>query len=95
MTVILVLLLLIVQNVVTPRVMGKAVGINPILVLAAVFIGSQVAGAIGAIFGVPVLAVGVSLFDTWHDRVRPQAEPVAAATDTAPIIVREPPVVTQ
>jgi predicted PurR-regulated permease PerM len=68
---ILLVLLLVVQNLVTPRVMGNAVGLNPVLVLAAVFIGAQVAGAFGAIFGVPVLAVGASLFDTWLDRVRP------------------------
>jgi predicted PurR-regulated permease PerM len=76
-TVAFVVLLLIVQNLVTPRVMGSAVGLNPILVLAAVFIGAQVAGAFGAIFGVPVLAVGASLFDTWLDRVRPVAEVLA------------------
>jgi predicted PurR-regulated permease PerM len=70
--VVLTVLLLIVQNFVTPRVMGSAVGLNPILVLAAVFIGAQIAGAIGAIFGVPVLAVIVSLFDTWLDRIRPE-----------------------
>ena len=66
--------LLVVQNVVTPRVMGSAVGLNPILVLAAVFVGAQIAGAIGAIFGVPVLAVGASLFDTWLDRRRPEQD---------------------
>jgi predicted PurR-regulated permease PerM len=80
-TLIFVVVLLIVQNLVTPRVMGNAVGLNPILVLAAVFIGAQVAGAFGAIFGVPVLAVGASLFDTWLDKVRPMAEIEAEAAD--------------
>lgn len=69
--VILVVMLLVMQNLVTPRVMGSAVGINPVLVLAAVFIGAQVAGAFGAIFGVPVLAVVVSLLDTYLDRMGP------------------------
>jgi predicted PurR-regulated permease PerM len=72
--VVLSVLLLVVQNLVTPRVMGNAVGLNPILVLAAVFIGAQVAGPIGAVFGVPVLAVVVSLFDSWLDRRRPDPE---------------------
>jgi len=72
-TVSLLVLLLVIQNLVTPRVMGSAVGLNPVLVLAAVFIGAQVAGAFGAIFGVPVLAVVASLFDTWLDKVRPAA----------------------
>jgi predicted PurR-regulated permease PerM len=69
--VLLIVMLLVMQNLVTPRVMGSAVGINPVLVLAAVFIGAQVAGAFGAIFGVPVLAVVVSLLDTYLDRMGP------------------------
>jgi predicted PurR-regulated permease PerM len=70
-TIIFVVILLIVQNIVTPRVMSSAVGINPVLVLAAVFIGAQLAGIFGAIFGVPVMAVIVSLVDAYLDRVRP------------------------
>jgi predicted PurR-regulated permease PerM len=73
-TISLVILLLVIQNLVTPRVMGNAVGLNPVLVLAAVFIGAQLAGTFGAIFGVPVLAVMASLFDTWLDKVRPESE---------------------
>jgi predicted PurR-regulated permease PerM len=76
-TITFVVLLLIVQNFVTPRVMGNAVGLNPVLVLGAVFVGAQLAGAFGAIFGVPVLAVIASLFDTWLDKVRPESEVVA------------------
>ncbi len=76
-TISLVVLLLVIQNLVTPRVMGNAVGLNPVLVLAAVFIGAQLAGTFGAIFGVPVLAVIASLFDTWLDKVRPTPEVMA------------------
>lgn len=71
-TAIFLILLLIVQNLISPRVMANTVGLNPVLVLAAVFIGSQVAGAFGAMFGVPVLAVLVSLFETWLAGARPQ-----------------------
>jgi predicted PurR-regulated permease PerM len=70
-TIIFVVILLIVQNVVTPRVMSSAVGINPVLVLAAVFVGAQLAGIFGAIFGVPVMAVIVSLVEAYLDRVKP------------------------
>ena len=80
-TVTFVILLLIVENVVSPRVMANTVGLNPVLVLAAVFIGSQVAGAFGAMFGVPVLAVLVSLFETWLDKARPKADEVAATDE--------------
>jgi predicted PurR-regulated permease PerM len=80
-TVTFAILLLIVQNVVAPRVMANTVGLNPVLVLAAVFIGSQVAGVFGAMFGVPVLAVLVSLFETWLDEARPEIGDVAATGD--------------
>jgi predicted PurR-regulated permease PerM len=80
-TVIFVILLLIVQNLVSPRVMANTVGLNPVLVLAAVFLGSQVAGVFGAMFGVPVLAVLVSLFETWLDEARPETDDVGAAGD--------------
>ncbi len=72
-TICLVVGLLVIQNVISPRVLGSAVGLNPILVLAAVFVGAQVAGAIGAVFGVPVAAVGATLFNAWLDQVRPPA----------------------
>ena len=80
-TVIFVILLFIVQNLVSPRVMANTVGLNPVLVLAAVFIGSQVAGVFGAMFGVPVLAVLVSLFETWLADARPETDEVAATGD--------------
>ncbi len=72
-TIILVVGLLVIQNVISPRVLGSAVGMNPILVLAAVFVGAQVAGALGGVFGVPVLAVFATLFNAWLDQVRPPA----------------------
>ncbi len=72
-TICLVIGLLVIQNVISPRVLGSAVGMNPILVLAAVFVGAQIAGALGGVFGVPVLAVFVTLFNAWLDQVRPPA----------------------
>ena len=72
-TICLVAGLLIIQNIISPRVLGSAVGLNPILVLAAVFVGAQIAGAIGGVFGVPVAAVGATLFNAWLDQVRPPA----------------------
>ena len=82
-TVIFVILLFIVQNVVSPRVMANTVGLNPVIVLAAVFIGSQVAGVFGAMFGVPVLAVLISLFETWLAEARPVTDEVGARGEGA------------
>ena len=63
---------LLIQNVISPRVMGSAVGLNPLVVLFAVFVGSAVAGPLGAVFGVPILAAIASLFTAWLDHVRPE-----------------------
>jgi predicted PurR-regulated permease PerM len=62
---------LLVQNVISPRVKGSAVGLNPLVVLFAVFVGSAVAGPLGAVFGVPIVAAVASLFTAWLDHVRP------------------------
>ncbi len=82
-TLVLVAGLLLIQNIISPRVLGSAVGLNPILVLAAVFVGAQVAGVLGGVFGVPVAAVGATLFNAWLDQVRPTTPVARAGGDTA------------
>jgi predicted PurR-regulated permease PerM len=62
---------LLIQNVISPRVMGSAVGLSPLVVLFAVFVGSAIAGPLGAVFGVPIIAALASLFTAWLDHVRP------------------------
>jgi predicted PurR-regulated permease PerM len=49
-------------NVLQPRIMGDALRIHPIVVLASVFIGLKLAGIGGAIFGIPIAAVMSALF---------------------------------
>lgn len=43
--------------VVQPLVMKKAVGVNPILLILAVLIGGRLAGLLGVIFAIPVVAI--------------------------------------
>jgi predicted PurR-regulated permease PerM len=54
-------LLLVVQTVLVnylqPRLMQEALGMHPLLVLIGLLVGAQVAGLIGALFVIPVLAV--------------------------------------
>ncbi len=52
----------VVMNILQPRLMAGAVGLHPIVVLAAVIVGSKVAGVAGAIFGIPIAAVLSSIF---------------------------------
>ncbi len=58
------------MNILQPRLMGGAVGIHPIVVLASVVVGSKIAGFAGAIFGIPVAAVLSAFFFHWYGRSR-------------------------
>jgi len=49
-------------NILQPRIMGDALRIHPLVVLASVFIGLKLAGIGGAIFGVPIAAVCSAIF---------------------------------
>jgi predicted PurR-regulated permease PerM len=47
----------IVDNVVSPRVMGGLVGVNPIWLLVAVFLGAKLKGIVGLLLAVPIASV--------------------------------------
>jgi len=49
------------NNILVPKVMEKAVGLNPIVSIAVLLIGFQLAGIVGAILSIPV-ATAVSVF---------------------------------
>jgi predicted PurR-regulated permease PerM len=56
------------MNIVQPRVMANSVGIHPVVVLASILIGLELAGALGAIFAVPVAAVISTFFFYYLNR---------------------------
>jgi predicted PurR-regulated permease PerM len=77
------LLQLIMANAVGPRVISDSVGINPVWTFAALLIGAKLGGILGALFAVPLFAVGVAVAERvyWHmipDVKRPTAEEEAA-----------------
>jgi len=49
------------SHIITPRIMSKAVGLNPIVVILAILVGAKVGGPIGAIISIPV-AIILSIF---------------------------------
>ncbi len=53
----LALVSLAIENVVKPRVMGTAIGVNPIVVLSSVILGGIAAGFWGVLFGIPIGAL--------------------------------------
>ena len=53
----LVLLQIAVLNILSPNIMGRSVRLHPLLVLLALLVGIKEAGLVGAIFGIPIVAV--------------------------------------
>jgi predicted PurR-regulated permease PerM len=66
------------SNVITPRVMGRAVKINPIVVLVALLVGNELLGVAGALMALPTAGALAVIVDAVRlERVRSQtvAEP--------------------
>jgi predicted PurR-regulated permease PerM len=68
----------VVSNIITPRVMAKAVGIHPIVVLVSVLVGGKIAGIAGAIFAVPFAAIIAAFFQHFMTRNAAQAGDVTS-----------------
>jgi predicted PurR-regulated permease PerM len=52
-------------NIVIPRVMNKAVGIDPMIVIIGIMIGNTLMGALGSLLSVPIMAVLSVLYEEW------------------------------
>lgn len=59
---------LVVERVMAPRIMSEAVGVSPLFVLLAAFSGAELLGPVGALVGVPLAAMGKSIFVWFHGR---------------------------
>ena len=77
--------MLLLMNLVQPRLMGDAVGLHPVAVLGSVLIGAKLAGVLGAIFAVPVAAVIAAVITQWRTRMfaAPAAVSEAGEVDAA------------
>ena len=51
------------NNVLVPKIMQKATGLNPIISILALLIGIKVAGVVGAIISIPLATMGVVLLE--------------------------------
>jgi len=58
-----------------PKVMEKTVGINPLMVLFAILIGFQLAGILGALIAVPIVAASTVLIQAYVFGENPKAPP--------------------
>ncbi|HEX9008024.1 MAG TPA: AI-2E family transporter, partial [Patescibacteria group bacterium] len=46
-------------NIIGPKLLGKAFRLHPAIILISLLIGLKFAGALGAIFAIPILGIGV------------------------------------
>jgi len=53
-------------NVLGPRILSNQIGLHPLLVFFAVLTGARVAGIWGAIFGVPIVAVAITMISFYR-----------------------------
>lgn len=60
------------NNLIYPKIVGKSVGLPPLLILAAIVIGAQFGGALGIIAGIPLLSAVYSLAAEGIERERRQ-----------------------
>lgn len=64
------------NNLITPKVLGGAIAINPLWVIIAILVGAKIGGVVGALIAVPVVAVlGEILKDVWGKREEPAKSP--------------------
>lgn len=90
--VVLVLLLIVAQQIalqlIAPRVFGKTLGINPIILFAALLLGAKWGGVWGAFFAGPIVAVFAAVGETFYDRYTrrsPLFKPNEKPDEEAPI----------
>ncbi len=56
-------------HVVVPKVMGSVLRLHPLLVIFGLLAGSNIAGLIGAVLALPLLAVGRAVWEFFSERV--------------------------
>jgi predicted PurR-regulated permease PerM len=61
-------------NIVIPRVMNKAVGLDPVIVIIGIMVGNSLMGPIGSLFSVPVMAVLSVLYEEFKKNNSKQAK---------------------
>jgi predicted PurR-regulated permease PerM len=69
-------------NMIMPRLMGRIVGLHPLLVFAAILVGATVAGGWGILFGIPIAGVLAAVLQFVYGRATVSAdEPLPGARD--------------
>jgi hypothetical protein len=84
---VLCLLLIVAQQIalqlIAPRVFGKTLGVNPLILFAALLLGAKWGGVWGAFFAGPIVAVFFTVGESFYDRIT-QHSPLFEETTTEP-----------
>ncbi len=76
----------IIDNAVTPRIMGKLVGLNPVWIILSLLLGAQIAGFIGILLAIPLASTIQELVDFFYPPTAIETVPVETGTsETAPV----------
>jgi predicted PurR-regulated permease PerM len=90
MLIILVIVQQVLFNMIMPRLMGRIVGLHPLLVFAAILIGATVAGGWGILFGIPIAGVVASVLQFIYSRATGEESVQAAVEAPRPEAASEP-----
>jgi predicted PurR-regulated permease PerM len=74
------------NNILVPRVMGRAVKLNPLIVLLALLVGNELLGLAGALFSIPAAAAVAVIVDELH-AARQRQLALEAAPASEPLMV--------
>lgn len=53
---------------IVPKVMGKVVGLSPLVVIIAILAGAELYGIFGALLAVPLVTIGTIIFNSYNNR---------------------------
>lgn len=57
------------NNVLGPKVLGETAGLHPMVILLSIIVGGGMFGVVGMILAVPVIGVGVILYEFFKDKI--------------------------
>ena len=77
-------------NMIMPRLMGRIVGLHPLLVFAAILVGATVAGGWGILFGIPIAGVVASVLQFIYSRATSEESVPPTADASRPETLNEP-----
>jgi predicted PurR-regulated permease PerM len=59
-----------------PKIIGKSIGANPLVVLVALLVGFKIAGIIGMLIAAPLVAVGTVVMEDYDSHRKSKVEVV-------------------